>query len=75
MEEIQNKVNAILEKVRPYVQMHGGDVRLIALKDGTATLKIDGTCVHCSLAQLTYNKNIGPLLKQEVPEIIEVIFE
>lgn len=75
MQEIERKINTVLEKVRPYVQMHGGDVRLVALKDGTATLKIDGACVHCSLAQLTYNKNIGPLLKQEVPEITEVIFE
>lgn len=75
MEKTKEKINSVLEKVRPYVQMHGGDVELVEIRENVAILKIHGACVHCSLAQLTYNKTIGPLIKEEAPEITEVIFE
>ena len=66
------RVEDILTKVRPYIQMHGGDVSLIGVKDGIVTLNISGACVGCSLADLTYNKLVGGLLKEEVPGIKEV---
>ena len=66
------KVEAILTKVRPYIQMHGGDVSLIDVKDGIVTLAIHGACSHCSLADLTYNSLIAGLLKQEIKGIKEV---
>jgi Fe-S cluster biogenesis protein NfuA len=66
------KVEEVLTKVRPYIQMHGGDVSLVSVKKGIVTLNISGACVGCSLADLTYNKLIGGLLKEEVPGIKEV---
>ena len=52
--------------------MHGGDVVLLEVKDGVARLKVYGACVGCSLADLTYNKMLGGLLKKEIPEIKKV---
>ena len=66
------KVEAVLTKVRPYIQMHGGDVSLVGVEDGIVTLNISGACSHCSLADLTYNSLIAGLLRQEVPGIREV---
>jgi Fe-S cluster biogenesis protein NfuA len=66
------KVEAILTKVRPYIQMHGGDVSLVDVKEGIVTLNISGACSHCSLADLTYNSLIAGLLRQEVPGIKDV---
>jgi Fe-S cluster biogenesis protein NfuA len=71
--EIIHKVENVLKKVRPYIQMHGGDVSLISVENGAATLKISGACAHCSMADLTYNKLIGELLKEEVPEVKEIV--
>jgi len=71
-QEIWDKAEAILERARPYIRMHGGNVRLIEIKDGTASLKVDGACVNCSLADLTYNQVLGSLLTEEVPEIKKV---
>jgi len=68
-------VHTLLDKVRPYVAMHGGDVQLLRIEEGTAYLKVYGACVDCGLASVTYNKTIGPLLMKEVEEINEVIFE
>ncbi len=69
------QANTLLDKVRPYVQTHGGDVQLLRIDDGKAYLKLYGACVDCGLASVTYNKTIGPLLIKEVDEIEEVIFE
>jgi Fe-S cluster biogenesis protein NfuA len=70
---IETKIEKILEKVRPYIKLHGGDVRLVAVKNGIVSLKISGTCANCPLADLTYNKMVGMLIKQEAPQIKKVI--
>ena len=69
------KVEAVLTKVRPYIQMHGGDVALIGVSKGVVTLNISGACAHCRLADLTYNKLIGGLLIEEVPGVKEVVLQ
>jgi len=70
---LENKVEAVLKKIRPFIQMHGGDVRLVEIKGSIVTLKIFGTCVDCPLADLTYNKTIGALIREEVPQIKKVV--
>ncbi len=67
------KIEKILDKVRPYIQMHGGDVQLAGIENGVVSLRIYGACADCSLADLTYNKIIGTLIKKEVPQIKKVI--
>ena len=71
----EEKIERLLAKVRPYVEMHGGDVRLLKIENGTATLKIYGACVGCALADLTYNRMVGGLIREEVSEIQNVVFE
>ncbi|MFA6552731.1 MAG: NifU family protein [Candidatus Paceibacterota bacterium] len=72
---IEKKVNNILAKVRPYIQMHGGDVFLVGVKMGVVTLKISGACAHCRMADLTYNNMVSGILKEDIPEIKEIIIE
>jgi Fe-S cluster biogenesis protein NfuA len=67
-----DKAEKVLQKARPYIQMHGGDVQLVEIKNGTASLKIYGACVGCSLANATYNEMLGALLTEEVPGIKKV---
>lgn len=69
------RVAALLAKVRPYIQTHGGDVQLVRFTDGVAYLKVYGACVGCGLADITYTKTIGPLLVKEIEEVTAVVFE
>ena len=69
------KIEKIIGKVRPYIQMHGGDVKLEKLEKGVVTLEISGACTHCRLSDLTYNKIIGGILKEEVPSIKKIEFK
>ncbi len=68
----RKRIETVLQRVRPYIQMHGGDVLLVEAKRGTVKLKVYGACVGCPLADLTYNKMLGELLKEEIPEIKKV---
>lgn len=70
---IEAKINVVLDKVRPYIQSHGGDVRLVSIDGKSATLAVEGSCVGCPLANLTYNKVIKTLLGEEVPEITNFV--
>lgn len=72
---MDERINELLAKVRPYIEMHGGDVRLLRIEGGTAVLKVYGACVDCSLASVTYTKTIGPLLVKEIEEVTDVVFE
>lgn len=72
----EEKVANIINKVRPYIQMHGGDVVIGNIDNNTVTLLVSGACSHCSLASLTYNNLIGGLLKEDVPELeLEIIYQ
>lgn len=70
---LEKKIKKVIEKVQPFIRMHGGDVLLVGVKDGVVTLQISGACAHCSLANLTYNEMIGGLLKKEVPEVKKIV--
>jgi len=67
------RVRVIMEQVRPYLQSHGGDVTVVGLDADVLTLKVEGTCAHCTLVNLTYNKIVKTLLNKEVPEIQRVV--
>ena len=69
---IEARIRGVLDKVRPFVKMHGGDVELAGFKGREVILKIKGACVGCRLADLTYNKMIGGILKKEVPGIKKI---
>ena len=69
------KIEKIISKVRPYIQMHGGDVKLEKVEKRVVILEVSGACTHCSLSDLTYNKIIGGILKEEVPSIKKIEFK
>lgn len=72
---LEEKITAVLEKIRPYIQMHGGDVSFVEVRNDTAILRFEGSCSQCSLLTITVNRVVKPMLTEAVPEITKVIFE
>lgn len=70
---MQEKVAEVLDKVRPALQRDGGNVELIDVTDGTVKVKLVGACAGCPMSQMTLKNGIERLLKQEIPEVKEVI--
>ena len=72
---LEEKISAVLEKIRPYIQMHGGDVSFVEVRNDTAILRFEGNCSTCPLLTVTVNRVVKPMLAEEVPEITNIIFE
>ena len=70
----KDKVKEVLDKIRPQLQMDGGDVELIEVTDdGIVKVKLMGHCVGCAHAQQTLQFGIERAIKQFVPEIKSVV--
>ncbi|TFF93849.1 MAG: NifU family protein [Promethearchaeota archaeon] len=70
----KEKIKAVIEKIRPQLQMDGGDVELVAIEeDGTVKVRLQGHCVGCVHAQQTLKLGIERAIKQFVPEVKEVV--
>jgi len=70
---MQDKVEAVLEKIRPNLIRDGGNVELVEVNDGTVKLKLVGACAGCPMSTMTLKMGIERLLKQEIPEVKEVV--
>lgn len=71
---MKEKVEKALEKIRPMLMADGGNVELIEVTaDGVVKLKLTGTCGCCPMSQMTLKMGVERILKQEVPEIKEVV--
>ncbi|MFC1807161.1 NifU family protein [Candidatus Omnitrophota bacterium] len=71
---LKEKVQAAIDKVRPSLQADGGDVELVEVTDdGVVKVKLIGACSGCPMSQMTLKMGIEKAIKQEVPEIKEVV--
>lgn len=70
---MKEKVEAILAQIRPALQSDGGDVELIDVNEGIVRLKLRGACDGCPMATMTLRHGIERVLKEQIPEIKEVI--
>ena len=70
---MHDKVEEVLNKIRPQLMMDGGNVELVEVNDGTVKVRLTGACSGCPMATMTLKMGIEKILKQEIPEIKEVI--
>jgi Fe-S cluster biogenesis protein NfuA len=68
--EIEQKINAVLEKIRPYLKIDGGDVMLVKIsEDGIVELKLLGACSTCPLKPMTLRAGIERAIMHEISEV------
>ena len=70
---MQEKVEEVLNKIRPALMRDGGNVELVEVSDGTVKVSLTGACAGCPMSTMTLKMGIEKLLKQEVPEVKEVV--
>lgn len=72
---LKEKVEKALEKIRPYLQMDGGDVELVDVdeRNGVVTVRLVGVCSGCPMASITLTHGIERVVKEEVPEVKKVV--
>jgi len=70
---MRDKVEEVLDKIRPQLMMDGGNVELVEVSGGTVKVRLTGACAGCPLSTMTLKMGIEKILKQEIPEVKEVI--
>ena len=70
---MEDKVKAVLDKVRPNLQADGGDVELVEVTpEGVVKVRLTGACHGCPMSQMTLKRGIESAIKAEVPEVQRV---
>ncbi len=74
-DDIETRVLRGIEKVRPYLKSHGGDVELASVRDGIVRLVLRGTCGSCPSSSLTLKNAVEDALFEAAPDIVEIVAE
>ena len=69
----EEKIKGVLKKIRPFLQQDGGDVEFVGFADGVVTVRLQGACSSCPSSTYTLKMGIESALKQQVPEVQEVV--
>ena len=72
---MKDRIEAVLETVRPALRMDGGGIELIDWNagTGTVTVKLQGACRGCPMSQITLKMGVEAALMDALPEVKEVL--
>jgi Fe-S cluster biogenesis protein NfuA len=67
---LKEKVEKVLDEIRPQLQADGGNVELVDITDqGVVKLRLSGACGCCPMSSYTLKMGIEDKLKEEIPEV------
>ena len=69
---MKERVEQVINRIRPAVQMDGGDIELVDVVDGLVKLRLVGSCSGCPSSTMTLKMGIERAIRAEVPEITGV---
>jgi Fe/S biogenesis protein NfuA len=71
---LAGRVQEVLDdRVNPGLAAHGGVVSLVDIQEARVVLSFGGGCQGCGMADVTLKEGVAAQLKQQIPEISEVV--
>ena len=64
----RERVEAVLARIRPFMQADGGDIELLDIVGNSADVKLTGMCAGCPSAHMTLYLGVETALREEIPE-------
>lgn len=72
--ELLERIEQVLrERVRPSMGEHQGDIEIVDVSDGVLKVRFLGKCSNCPSASLTLESVVAEAIKEEIPEIRDVV--
>ncbi len=71
--KIENKIKEMIENIRPYLNMDGGDIVFLKYEDDYVYVRLTGACTNCLLQDNTINDGLLTMFQEEIPEIKGII--
>jgi Fe-S cluster biogenesis protein NfuA len=73
---VEDRILGALEKVRPHLGSHGGDVRLLGIgEDGVVRLLLEGACHGCPSSAITMKLAVERAIEEAAPEVTRIEVE
>ena len=73
-QELKLNVEKALDEIRPFLQSDGGNISLVSIEnDKLVKVQLEGTCVGCSVNQMTLKSGVEMTIKKYAPQIEQVI--
>ena len=73
MQEKEQEIIRVINKIRPYIQRDGGDVEFVKFADGCVSVRMLGACCDCLMQDSTFREGVELILKDEVEGVDEVV--
>jgi Fe-S cluster biogenesis protein NfuA len=64
----KERIEAILDRVRPFLQADGGDIVLLDVSGNSADVRLTGMCAGCPSAHMTLHVGVETAIREEIPE-------
>jgi Fe-S cluster biogenesis protein NfuA/nitrite reductase/ring-hydroxylating ferredoxin subunit len=72
---VETRIARALDRVRPYLGSHGGDVKLLGVKEGVVYLRLEGSCHGCPSSTVTMKLAIEKAIEEAAPEVARIEVE
>jgi Fe-S cluster biogenesis protein NfuA/nitrite reductase/ring-hydroxylating ferredoxin subunit len=73
--DVDTRIVRALDRVRPYLGSHGGDVKLLGVKEGVVHLRLEGSCHGCPSSTVTMKLAIEKAIEEAAPEVLRIEVE
>jgi Fe-S cluster biogenesis protein NfuA len=70
--DLETRVRQALDKVRPLLRSHGGNVELLELAGGVARLRMLGSCDGCPSSAMTLKTAIEEAIFEKAPDVTAI---
>jgi Fe-S cluster biogenesis protein NfuA len=71
--ELTEKVQNVIEQIRPYLQADGGDIQFVELtEDMEVKVELQGACGSCPYSLMTLKNGVEQAVIKAIPEIKSV---
>ena len=74
-QDMETRVRLALDKVRPYLRSHGGDVELLGVAGSEVRLRMQGSCHGCPSSALTLKTAIEESIQEKAPDVTSIQVE
>jgi len=72
-EDILQRITVVFDELRPNIQMDGGDIEFVKLREGVVYVRFRGACIGCPMSVYTLKMGIETALKERITEVHEVV--
>ena len=69
---LETRVTQALDKVRPYLDSHGGNVELLGITQGAVRLRLQGSCKSCPSSSMTLKLAIEEAIYAAAPDVVAI---